>query len=60
MTDTKQNRTVQVGIRLTPEELEAIRREGVRRGWTISQVMRRRTLKGLTVDVVPVGDKGAA
>lgn len=56
MTEPKRGRTVNVGIRLTPEELEAIKREADRRGWSISQVMRRRTLKGLDVVVVPAGE----
>jgi hypothetical protein len=57
MTEPKRGRTINVGIRLTPEELEAIRREAVRRGWSISQVMRRRCLKGLDVQAVPAGDE---
>jgi len=56
MTEPKRGRTINVGIRLTPEELEAIRREATRRGWSISQVMRRRTLKGLDVASVSVGE----
>lgn len=57
MTEPKQTRTIQVGIRLTPDELEAIRREAIRRGWSIAQVMRRRTLKGLDVAPVPMGEE---
>ena len=56
MTEPKRGRTINVGIRLTPEELDAIRREAVRRGWSISQVMRRRTLKGLDVAAVPASE----
>ena len=36
-------------MRLTEAEFEAIRREARRRSWSISQVMRQRTLKGLAV-----------
>jgi hypothetical protein len=41
---------VQVAIRFTPQEVKALSREAERRGWTFAQVVRRRALKGLTVD----------
>jgi hypothetical protein len=60
MSEFRKKRTIQIGVRLSVEEWEALRKEGGRKGWTIAQVVRHRALKGLDVQVVPVGDKGAA
>lgn len=57
MSETRRNRTVQVAIRFTVDEFEALRREGNRRSWTFAQVVRKRALKGLDVAVVSVGDE---
>ncbi len=56
MSETRRNRTVQVAIRFTVDEFEALRREGNRRSWTFAQVVRKRALKGLDVQAVPVGE----
>ncbi len=52
MTEPKRTRPITVGIRLAPEEIEALEREAKRRKWTFSQCCRERMLKGLTVEVV--------
>lgn len=49
MTTPKHNRRIQVGVRLTLGEYEAVLREAKRRSWTIAQALRHRALKGLTV-----------
>lgn len=54
MTEPKRTRPITVGIRLAPEEIEALEREAKRRRWTFSQCCRERMLKGLTIDA-PVG-----
>jgi hypothetical protein len=58
MRDPGHRRTTQIGVRLTIDELEALRREGIRRGWSISQVVRKRALKGLKVGET-VADSGS-
>ncbi len=50
MTTRKQERIFQVGIRLTREEFEAVRREAERRDWSMAKVMKNRALKGLHVE----------
>jgi hypothetical protein len=57
MSEYRKNRTVQIGVRLTEQELEALKREAKRTARTVSEVMRRRGLKGLDVQAIPVGDK---
>lgn len=59
MTDTKPARYFQVGVRLSQQEYEAVKREAKRRGWSLGQVMRRRALKGLTVVAPEVGEADA-
>ncbi len=49
MTEPKRTRPITVGIRLAPEEIEALEREAKRRKWTFSQCCRERMLKGLTI-----------
>lgn len=49
MTEQKRAKYPQVGVRLSKEEYEAVKREAERRGWSMGQTMRRRALKGLTV-----------
>ncbi len=56
MSEHRRNRTVQIGVRLTELELAALKREAARLDRTVSQVVRKRALKGLDVSPVSVGD----
>ena len=57
MSEYRKNRTIQIGVRLTEQELDALKREAKRTDRTVYEVMRRRGLKGLDVAAVPVGDE---
>jgi hypothetical protein len=57
MSEYRRKRTIQIGVRLSAGEWEALKKEGGRKGWTIAQVVRHRALKGLDVQAVPVGDE---
>lgn len=50
MSQPRQTRSIQLAIRFTPEEVEALRREATRREWSLAQVLRKRALKGLTIE----------
>ena len=57
MTSEKRYRNIQVGVRLSPAEFEAIKQQAERRGWSVSQFMRSRSLRGLTVEVVAASEE---
>ncbi len=57
MTSEKRYRSIQVGVRLSPAEYEAIKQQAERRGWSVSQFMRLRALRGMTVEVVAASEE---